>query len=415
MLSGTSRAYRRHYEHVLGTSMELTIWAKPGAAEQAFAAALDEIQRLDLLLSTYRSDSEIRRLGDGLLETGSSERRLLLGHYVDWSARTGGAISHSIQGTLNVDALGKAFIVDRVAAATLRSGADGVLLNIGGDIVSAGPVAHIDVTDPVRPFENATPIARLRIRNQAVATSGSYARPGHLIDPRTGSAADGAASATVVAADCVTANALATALCVLPATSGLALVEASAGAEALVMLKAGEVFRTSGFAALEQAAPARPPASSAWPAGYEVRIALQLTGQSFGGRGRNLKSPYVAIWVEDPAGRYVRTLAVWGDKWRYLEELIDWWKFARNNRALNTTATRATRPAGEYRVAWTGLDDSGHPVPQGPYRIHVEVSREHGTYAKKSGVISCAAATAAITLPETAEFAAIVITYGPPA
>ena len=164
---------------------------------------------------------------------------------------------------------------------------------------------------------------------------------------------------------------------------------------------------------MEQATPARTPASGSWPAGYELRIALTLTGQAFGGRGRGLKAPYVAIWVEDTAGKYVRTLAVWGDKWRYLEELIEWWKFARNDRALNTTATRATRPAGEYRVAWTGLDDTGNPMPQGSYKINVEVSREHGTYARKSGVIACAVAPATITLPETAEFAPIVIAYGP--
>ncbi len=415
VLGNTSRPCRRYYEGVLGTSMELTVWARPDLAERAFQAVLDEIERLDLVLSTYRPDSDISRYGDGHLHAGSAERAFLLTQYADWQARTGGAISSRINGRLNVDALGKAFIADRAAAATIGGGADGVLLNIGGDVVARGPAVSVDVTNPARPFDNDEPLTRLRLSNRAVATSGSYARGGHLVDPRNGGLARGAASATVVAADCLTANALATSLCVLPIHEGLALIEEHEGAEALVTSADGTISRTSGFASLEQATPARSPASGSWPPGYEMRIALTLTGQAFGGggRGRGLKAPYVAIWVEDTAGRYVRTLAVWGDKWKYLEELTDWWRFARNDRALNTTATRATRPAGEYRVAWNGLDDTGNPMPQGSYKINVEVSREHGTYARKSGTIACAAAPATITLPETAEFAPIVIAYGP--
>jgi len=414
MFANGSRPFRRHYERVLGTSMELTVWSQPAGVERVFRTVLDEVDRLDRLLSTYRSDSEISRYGDGIRASGSRERWLLLDEYSRWQERTGGAISSRINGRLNVDALGKAFIVDRAAAAGLDgTGADGVMLNIGGDIAVVGPEVAVDVADPSRPFENDAPLARIRLSAGAVATSGSYARPGHLVDPRTGGPANGAASATMVAADCLTANALATALCVLPISRGLALVEMEAGAEALLTSRTGAVFKTSGFSSLEQATPPRPSGSGQWPVGFEVRVAITLTGQSGGRGGRNIKSPYVAIWVENAAGKYIRTLAVWGDKWRYLEELTDWWKFARNDKALNTSATRATRPAGEYRVAWSGLDDTGNPMPQGPYKINVEVSREHGTYARKTGAIVTGAEPSAITLPGTAEFAPIVIAYGP--
>jgi thiamine biosynthesis lipoprotein ApbE len=414
MLTGRrSGACRRHYEHVLGTSMELTVWGPAAAVTAAETAVLDELERLDQLLSTYRADSEISRLGDRDLGAGSTERAALLGAYDEWRHRSAGAIDDRIRGRLNVDALGKSFIVDRVADSAIRAGVEGVLLNIGGDIVTRGVRADIDVTDPARPFDTDPPIARVRLTDGAIATSGAYARSGHLVDPRTGGTARGAASASVIAGDCVTANALATALCVLPASDGLALVERVGSAEALLISRDGIVTRTRGFAALEQDVPARPASSQAWPAGFEVRIALTLTGQASGGRSRGLKSPYVAIWIEDARGKYVRTVAVWGDKWRYLAELTDWWAIARNDPALNTTATRATRPAGEYRVAWNGLADSGEHLPQGSYKIHVEVSREHGTYARKAAVIACAAAPATATLPETAEFAPIVVTYGP--
>jgi hypothetical protein len=254
--------------------------------------------------------------------------------------------------------------------------------------------------------------------NRAVATSGSYARAGHLIDPRNGKAAGGARAATVIAGDCVTANALATALCVLSPADGLALVEDTQDAESLLITATRAELRSSGFSRYE-----RPPLTPAvfkanWPAGYELRMALTLTGQrsqdTFARRGRGFgKSPYVAIWIDDDRGRTVRTVAVWGDKWRYLPELADWWAIAKNDRTLNTTATRATRPAGEYSVTWNGLDDKGAPLPIGQYRINLEVSREHGTYARRTGTITCGSAPAALTLAESAEFAPVAITYGP--
>ena len=318
-----------------------------------------------------------------------------------------------------MDALGKAFIVDRVVAHIHRTvpHVEGVLLNIGGDVAATGPSADVNVIDPRRPAENDEPLARVRIADRAVATSGSYARPGHLIDPRTGRSASGALAATVIAADCASANALATALCVLGA-DGLALVERTPGAESLVITATRAELRSSGFSRYEQ--PRLTPAVFAanWPAGYELRMALTLTGQRnpdvFARRERGFgKSPYVAVWIDDERGQAVRTIAVWGDKWRYLPELADWWEIARNDRALNTTATRATRPAGEYSVVWNGLDDKGAALPTGQYRINLEVSREHGTYARRTGAIACGKAPATITLTESAEFAPVAITYGP--
>jgi FAD:protein FMN transferase len=415
-----------NYEAVLGTSMELTVWSRhAGAPADAAAAALCEIGRLDALLSTYRPDSEITRFGRTLRSAGSVERSSLLDLYDDWRGWTGGAVTSEIGGRLNVDALGKAFIVDGVVAHLRRTipELDGIVLNIGGDVSVLGRSATVNVIDPRRPAENDNPLARVNITDRAVATSGSYARPRHLIDPRTGGKANGAMAATVIASDCSTANALATALCVLDPQEGLALVERTPGAESLLITSSGTERRSSGFAAYEQArsAPATPVAN--WPVGYEVRIALTLTGQgsadASGGRGRgrggrgSYRSPYVAVWADDTRGRPIRTIAVWGQQWRYLGELPDWWAFARNDTALNTTATRATRPAGEYTVVWNGVDDKGAAVPAGSYRINLEVSREHGTYARRAGVIACTSAPATVTLAESGEFAPVTITYGP--
>ena len=52
----------------------------------------------------------------------------------------------------------------------------------------------VNIADPVSDSENSEPIARLLVRNRAVATSGNYRRGvqigqrfySHIVDPRTG-------------------------------------------------------------------------------------------------------------------------------------------------------------------------------------------------------------------------------------
>src|SRR5258706_15798311 len=105
----------------------------------------------------------------------------------------------------------------------------GGLLNMGGDIRAWGGGGWVvGVADPECPAENAPVRGTLVLREAAVATSGGYARYftigerrySHLIDPRTLRPVEDVASATVVASDCVTANAMSTAACVLGAREG---------------------------------------------------------------------------------------------------------------------------------------------------------------------------------------------------
>jgi thiamine biosynthesis lipoprotein len=91
-----------------------------------------------------------------------------------------------------------------------------------------------------------------------VATSGDAyqfvvldgVRYSHIIDPRTGMAVTEASSATVLAPDCLTADALATALCVLRPEEGLRILRNVRGAEACLVRNAGgrrREFFSSGF------------------------------------------------------------------------------------------------------------------------------------------------------------------------
>jgi thiamine biosynthesis lipoprotein len=414
-----SEEYRFHYDHIIGTSVDLALWmpsatGSADAAQRAAHSSLDEIARLSRILSTYDPESEIRRFEDGREPVRSAELAEVLELYRYWQKQTGGVLSLRPAGSgspLNVNALGKAYIIDR-AAATLRTalqGLEGLVLNIGGDIVVWGRSCEIGVTDPAAPHDNAAPLTRITLKNEAVATSGVYARGAHLLDARTGKAPPSPASATVIAQNAVTANALATTLCILGADEGIDLAERTRGAEALRMDAAGQAHRTSGFAQRERFIPIQQPAATSWPAGFEVGISVTLTTPD-----PRLDRSYVAFWVEDLSGKLVRAIVLWGTKQQYHEDMTGYWKITAADKAIQYRVTRATRAPGNYRVVWNGMDEQNKPVPKGTYRIVVETNRWRGVYAKASATIACENEPVSLTLPDrSVNYEGIKITYGP--
>jgi thiamine biosynthesis lipoprotein len=408
-----SRPHHFQYESVIGTSMDLVVCsASSRVAEGACLTVLEEIDRLRSILDTRDPTSEIS-LFEGSSDRRNASRELtaVLDAYECWEQRTGGVFSIRPGGAgtpRNVDALGKAFIIDRVAAAAVKGwpSIDALLLDIGGDIVTWGRSAEIAIADPSAWYENARPIATFGLRNAAVATSGSYARGAHFTDSRTRQSRGTEVAATVIASDAVTANALATTLCLTGADDGLRLVESTPGAEGL-RIASGVPQRTAGFALLERPFAAEPPTSTNWPPGYHLTITLPLTAS------RSSKRPYVAVWVEDSSGKLVRVLAIWANKSKYYEDLSTLWNRVHGNFDQFRGVTRATRSAGKYDLMWDGLDNGGKPVPLGSYRITIETNQEQGSYAKQTGTIDLGDRPTSMTLPATTNFDIVTVQYGP--
>jgi hypothetical protein len=120
------------------------------------------------------------------------------------------------------------------------------------------------------------------------------------------------------------------------------------------------------------------------------------------------------VWIEDAEGKRVRTVAGGGTQPKYMPDLREWWKLAREDREWAATVTRATRSAGSHRVAWDGMDDKGAPLPPGTYTVVLEVNREHGTYCIERGTIACVKTAAQGKIPAASEFAEGLLTFGPP-
>jgi thiamine biosynthesis lipoprotein len=408
----SSEPHHFQYESVIGTSMDLVICSpSTRAAEGACQTVREEIDRLASILDTRDPTSEISRLERSRHRPAASwELSEVLTAYDYWERRTGGVFSIRPGGAdapRNVDALGKAFIIDRAAVAAREAwpSVDALLLDVGGDIVTWGRSAEIAIADPGAWYDNAQPIATIDLRNQAVATSGTYARGAHLTDSRSGQSPATSVAATVIAANAVTANALATTLCLTSADYGLQLVESTPGAEGL-RVASGVLQRTSGFARLERPSLAQTPASSNWPPGYRVTITLPLTAP------RSSKRPYVVVWVEDSSDKLVRVLAIWAGKSKYYSDLSTLWARLHGNFNQFRSVTRATRPPGKYDFVWDGLDNDHKPVPLGEYRITVETNQENGGYGKQTGTITLGSSPTSITLPATTNFDAVTVRYG---
>ena len=301
--------------------------------------------------------------------------------------------------TLTLDAVAKGYILDRAAAvpAATTPHAAPAMAALGGDLVVRGPKPLVvDVRDPRFPADNDDPLCRITLQNRALATSGGYARGydlggkrlSHILDPRTGRPVDQVLGASVVAADAATADALATALNVLAPEKGLALVKSVAGAEAVIVTAAGEVRLTEGFGKLALPGaffgPRKAPAG--WPSGYAMAVEFEIQDPSqasaSGARKRGgYKRPYVAVWVEDAKGKSVKTLCLWLEDLRWLDDLKRWRRLYRERGdAFVSASSSATRKPGVYTLAWDGRDDDGKVVPEGAYTLFIEIAREHGTY-----------------------------------
>lgn len=132
---------------------------------------------------------------------------------------------------LDVNAVAKGLAVD-LAARELRP-FDNFVVDAGGDLYASGHNAHgnpwrIGIRHPAIDHEV---IATIDVSDAAICTSGNYERRdvssggGHIVNPRTGTTAAAARSATVVASSAMLADAMSTAAFVIGGAEAVAFLE----------------------------------------------------------------------------------------------------------------------------------------------------------------------------------------------
>lgn len=425
------------FEAVLGTSLDLKIVANSYEnAQHAEQKVLAELRRLQQILGSYGETNEFAQWKNTYQQKLEVSKELIeIANTFDfWKKETNGAINPAseeltqlwekasktgiqpteselnaiiekvqenhweIEGNnltktseadLKLHTFTKLYVAEKVADLALASeGVEGIVVNIGGDIVVKGDMNEkVKVADPQASYENAAPISMVELNNKTIASSGNYRRGvemngehlSHIINPATGKPADQIASATVIHENAVTAGALATAFNILPLNESISLANKFNQADYLIVDQSGNQFQSDTWPAL-----AKEEQSSisfvqlkdkVWNPKMECSIDLEIA--DLGGYARR---PYVAIWIEDENNNPIRRIALWYRKPRWLVDLRYWSSGSRNADFNISSITGATRGAGKYSLVWDGKNDAGQYVNQGNYTVVIEAAREHGSY-----------------------------------
>jgi thiamine biosynthesis lipoprotein len=271
----------------MGTLCDVVVHAADSAsAGRAAAAALDEIARLEQVMSSWRSESELSRL-DGsagraydcspdlfaVLDSAVAYAQATRGAFdptvepllIAWDLRGAGRVPTAAEreaararvgwqrlrldrgrkvaqlengAAVDLGGIGKGFALDRAAERLRALGVDSALLNFGGELCAFGPA--IDATRQrgwtvtlADPTDRLRPVASLVLERGAVSTSSQGERGfiaggrhyGHVLDPRSGLPVESRASVTVVASSATRADALSTAFLVAGRDSARAWAE----------------------------------------------------------------------------------------------------------------------------------------------------------------------------------------------
>jgi len=269
--------YYKRSEFIMGTIVEITCPDK-----QAIDIAFNEIKRAEKLLSKYIPDSEVSKLNaSGKLKVGPDllyvlkraqefylvsngafdvtvgplvdvwkkaiknnklppeeeirEAKQLVGFdkvLIDENESTVAFLEEGVK--IDIGAIGKGYAVDCAIKKVRDFGVKSCIISVAGDIYCLGDKNgepwQVGIQHPRNKKEL---LDILNLKDQAVSTSGDYQqmfivgdkRYSHIIDPHTGYPAESKViSATVLAQDCLTADALATTIFVLGKEKGLNLV-----------------------------------------------------------------------------------------------------------------------------------------------------------------------------------------------
>jgi thiamine biosynthesis lipoprotein len=265
---------------------------------EAVAAALDEVDRIDRLMSHYKNDSELSRVNREAAKApikAVPELFDFIAECLRYSRESGGAFDITVgplmkawgffrgegrmpgeaelararnsvgyrhvvlnrkDGTIYFDRAGveidlggiaKGYAVDRAVAVLKQRGVTSALISAGGSTIYAlgappgKPAWEIEVQDPVERDKIAT---RVQLKDRALSVSGSYEkffelngkRYSHIMDPRTGLPVQGVLSVTVITRDGLSGDALDNVFYVSGAERGRASMKNFSASEVIYFL-----------------------------------------------------------------------------------------------------------------------------------------------------------------------------------
>ena len=292
----------------MGTLVSITVVARNEAVAHAAATAgFTEIRRLEELLSTWISSSELSQVNASAgikpvhvspetltvvqramqaAEMTDGGFNIAIGPAVEaWSVTDGRHIPADSEldalrplvdlQAVHVDAraqtiyldkagmridvggIGKGYAADRAVDALQKAGADAGAVALSGDIKTFGrlPGGKKFPVGIQHPRIDGSVLAWIELQDEAISTAGDYerfferngVRYHHILDPRTLQPARRCQSVTVVARESIWADGLDTGIFVMGTESGMRLVEALPDVEAIIVDHEGHIHVSSGL------------------------------------------------------------------------------------------------------------------------------------------------------------------------
>jgi len=241
----------RRVEHVMGMPIVIDL-RDEDASEGMLNRAFDEFRAVDARFSTYKDDSEITRINRGelALAAAHADVRAILARCDGLRSETRGFfdVGAASPEALDPSGLVKGWSVDRVAALLTAQGLRDFAVSAGGDVVTRGRARpddcwRVGIQHPTISGAVAKVVAGTEL---AIATSGTYARGDHIVDPHTGRPPVGVLSVTITGPSLATADAYATAAYAM-GRNGPAWTARLKGYEAMTILADERVLLTPGF------------------------------------------------------------------------------------------------------------------------------------------------------------------------
>lgn len=300
-------AWLERHEAIMGTNIDVELWHEDAAkGNAAIDAVMDEMRRIDLLMSHYKPESQLSQINQrafrepvvvdkelfDLIKLSLHFSRLTegafdityasVGYLYDYPKHvkpTEGEIAKALPGVnyrqlvldekahsvrfardgmrIDLGGIAKGYAVDRGIELLQARGVEHAVVTAGGDTRIIGDRFGRPWVVGIRhPDDKSKIVTRIPLVDTAMSTSGDYerffdkdgVRYHHIIDPKTGHSASRVRSATILGPTAVQTDGLSKTAFILGPEKALEIIERLPDFDAIFVRPDGRVLYTKGLA-----------------------------------------------------------------------------------------------------------------------------------------------------------------------